>query len=81
MTSNMLVIFSLAVGFVAVSMLASEAPTVVNGILLLLLFGALLMNDTIWLPYLTQFGNAVKGTTTTTVVNAAGTSGPPPTGH
>jgi hypothetical protein len=58
LTNHAVVIAGIAVGFIVVPMAASAAPTVVNGLLLLILFGALLLNSKVWLPYLKQFGTA-----------------------
>jgi len=59
-SNTFVIVVMLAVGFVAVPTLASWAPELVNGLLILLLIGAILMNDALWLPYLAQFGNAVN---------------------
>lgn len=42
------------VGFFAVPMLAGVSPTLVNGVLLLVLFSSLLLNRDRWLPYMRQ---------------------------
>jgi hypothetical protein len=80
-TNHGIVIAGIVVGFFLVPMLADMSPTIVNSILLLSLLAALLMNSDKWLPYLKQFGNATSSVTATGTLNAAGTSGPPPTGH
>jgi hypothetical protein len=55
-----IIVIGIAAGVVVVPFLASAAPSVVNKFLLLLLFGALLLNRAKWLPSVTQFGNAVN---------------------
>ncbi len=47
-----LVAIGLAAGFVLVPRLANAAPAVVNSILLVILLGALLINEERWLPWL-----------------------------
>jgi len=59
-SNDAVVIGGLAVGFFLVPTVAGAAPEVVNGLLLLILLGALLLNSDKWLPFLTQFGNAVS---------------------
>jgi hypothetical protein len=61
-SSHAVVIGGIIVGFIVIPMVAGAEPEIVNGLLLLMLFGALLMNSTIWLPYLKQFGNATSKT-------------------
>lgn len=61
--SQAIVVIGIVVGFIAVPALASAAPTLVNGLLLLMLVGALLMNSDRWVPFLAQFGNAVSAPT------------------
>lgn len=46
------------VGFFLIPPLASANPTLVNGVLLLVLFSTLLIRRDRWLPYLNQLGNA-----------------------
>jgi hypothetical protein len=55
-----IIVVGIAAGVVVVPFLASAAPSIVNKFLLLLLFGALLLNRVKWLPSVAQFGNAVN---------------------
>lgn len=59
MSGDAVVIGGIVVGFVAVPWLAGYAPELVNGLLLLILIGTLLLNGGRWIPYLAQFGNAI----------------------
>jgi hypothetical protein len=47
-------------GFVVIPPLARAAPQVVNWFLLLVLFGALIVNETRWLPWLTRLSQAAR---------------------
>jgi hypothetical protein len=58
MSDDAVVIGGIAIGFVVLPWLAGVAPELVNGLLLLLIIGAVLLNSPRWLPYLTQFGSA-----------------------
>jgi hypothetical protein len=57
-SNNGIVVAGVVVGFFAVPALAGAAPELINGLLLLLIIGTLLMNSGRWLPYLIQFGSA-----------------------
>jgi hypothetical protein len=57
-TSTGLIVAAILIGFFAVPWLASGAPEVVNGLLVLLILGSLLLNSSVWLPYLAQLGAA-----------------------
>jgi hypothetical protein len=57
-TSTQLIVASIVIGFFAVPFLAGGAPEIVNGILILLIVGALLLNSDVWLPYLAQLGGS-----------------------
>ena len=58
--SQAIVVIGIAAGFFIVPVLAGAAPQLVNGLLLLILIGALLMNSSKWTPALAQFGNAIS---------------------
>jgi len=62
LSNDLVVIGVIVVGFVAVPMVASWAPELVNSLLMLLLVGALMLNSARWLPYLSQFGDAISTT-------------------
>jgi hypothetical protein len=52
------IVGAIVLGFFLVPVVAGAAPEVINGVLLLLILGALLLNGDVWLPYLTQLGAA-----------------------
>jgi predicted phage tail protein len=54
------VVIGIAAGVFIVPVVAGAAPELVNGLLLLMLVGALLMNSSKWTPYLAQFGTAIS---------------------
>ena len=60
MSNDAVVVGGLVVGFFLIPTVAGAAPEIVNGLLLLILLGALLLNKDRWLPFVTQFGNAVS---------------------
>lgn len=62
MNEHFVVLMGIAVGFFVVPALASQPglTEIVNGILLLLLLGALLVNSKQWLPAFNAFGNAIN---------------------
>ena len=60
MGSQALTVIAITVGFVVVPQLAGAAPEAVNGLLLLMLLGALLLNSHVWLPYLAALGTAIS---------------------
>lgn len=62
-TNNMVVILGLVVGWFAIPIMAQASPEVVNGLLLLILLAALLVNYQKWVPALNSFGLAVSGET------------------
>jgi hypothetical protein len=66
MGNQAVVVGGIVVGFFLVPMVAGAAPEIVNGVLLLLIFGTLLMNSDRWIPYLEQFGNAINQPTPVT---------------
>ena len=59
MGNDAVVVGGIVVGFFVVSAVAGVAPEVVNSLLLLMLLGALLLNSSKWIPYLSQFGDAI----------------------
>jgi hypothetical protein len=53
-------VLGLVVGLFVIPPLARAMPVAVNGFLLLVLLGSLLINRDRWLPYLAQFSVAAK---------------------
>jgi hypothetical protein len=66
-----IVVVGLAAGFVVVPVLAQANPELVNGFLVLILVGMVLIRSSQWLPLLTQFSTATSGA----VAAAPGASG------
>lgn len=74
MSNTSVVVGAIVIGFFLVPIVAGAAPEVVNGVLLLLIFGALLLNSDVWLPYLSQLGAAFNQPAPRTS-NASGRAG------
>lgn len=53
-----LIAFGIVIGFLVIPRLAYSAPVAVNSILLVILLGALLINEERWLPWLRRLANA-----------------------
>jgi hypothetical protein len=60
MGNQVIIVCGILVGFLIVPMAAGAAPEIVNGLLLLMLAGAVLMNSSKWIPSLASFGNAIS---------------------
>jgi hypothetical protein len=60
MGNQVIIVCGILVGFLAIPIVAGAAPEIVNGLLLLLLIGAILMNSEKWIPYLAAFGDAIS---------------------
>jgi hypothetical protein len=61
-----LIFAAIVIGFFVVPIVAPAAPEIVNGLLLLLILGAILLNSDVWLPYLAQLGAAFNQPAPTT---------------
>lgn len=61
MDNNTILIAGVAAGFVVVPLLAGAAPTAVNGVLILILVGIVLMRSSSWLGWLSEFTSAFSG--------------------
>ena len=58
MNRDTTLLIGVGAGFLVVPLMAGAAPTVVNGFLVLLLVGVILMRSDSWLPWLTTFSSA-----------------------
>jgi len=70
-----LLLAGLLVGFFIIPPLANASPKVVNGFLLLVLFGSLLFNRDRWLPAFERFSGTVSSSSSKAGASTGGTSG------
>jgi hypothetical protein len=71
-SNTSVIVGAIVLGFFLVPIVAGAAPEVVNGVLLLLIIGALVLNSDVWLPYLRQLGGAFAEPTPQATFHAPG---------